>query len=120
MSQVSWTHALRQIVINCYKFHGRDDLLPTFTEEEEPTEAAQNKKAGGPAHLLNAATVVSIHGVRAGGLERKSARNNLWALKTNFFVRPIKEKPAYYSLPSYIVIMAGSTSLTRLTPLSYR
>merc|ERR1719278_173846 len=33
--QLSWTHALREIVINCYKFHGRDDLLPKFTEEEE-------------------------------------------------------------------------------------
>merc|ERR1719419_1903225 len=33
--QLSWTHALRDIVINCYKYHGRDDLLPKFTEEEE-------------------------------------------------------------------------------------
>ncbi|XP_059480633.1 DNA-binding protein P3A2-like isoform X3 [Neocloeon triangulifer] len=33
--KISWTHALRQIVINCYKFHGRDDLLPAFNEDEE-------------------------------------------------------------------------------------
>ncbi|XP_045481276.1 DNA-binding protein Ewg isoform X1 [Harmonia axyridis] len=33
--KISWTHALRQIVINCYKFHGREDLLPTFTEEDD-------------------------------------------------------------------------------------
>ena len=33
--QLSWTHALRDIVTNCYKFHGREDLLPRFTEEEE-------------------------------------------------------------------------------------
>lgn len=33
--QVSWTHALRQIVINCYKYHGREDLLPAFSEEED-------------------------------------------------------------------------------------
>ena len=32
---ISWTHALRDIVTNCYKFHGREDLLPKFTEEEE-------------------------------------------------------------------------------------
>ena len=32
--KVSWTHALRQIVINCYKYHGREDLLPVFNEEE--------------------------------------------------------------------------------------
>lgn len=33
--QISWTHALRQIVINCYKFHGREDLLPAFNEEDD-------------------------------------------------------------------------------------
>ncbi|KAI1285970.1 DNA-binding protein P3A2 [Halotydeus destructor] len=32
--KVSWTHALRQIVINCYKFHAREDLLPAFSEDE--------------------------------------------------------------------------------------
>ena len=32
--KVSWTHALRQIVINCYKYHGREDLLPVFNEED--------------------------------------------------------------------------------------
>jgi len=33
--QISWTHALREIVMNCYKYHGREDLLPVFNEEEE-------------------------------------------------------------------------------------
>merc|ERR1719330_2205269 len=33
--QISWTHALREIVLNCYKYHGREDLLPVFNEEEE-------------------------------------------------------------------------------------
>ncbi|XP_018350063.1 PREDICTED: DNA-binding protein P3A2 isoform X5 [Trachymyrmex septentrionalis] len=33
--QISWTHALRQIVINCYKYHGREDLLPAFSEDDE-------------------------------------------------------------------------------------
>ncbi|KYQ59374.1 DNA-binding protein Ewg [Trachymyrmex zeteki] len=33
--QISWTHALRQIVINCYKYHGREDLLPAFNEDDE-------------------------------------------------------------------------------------
>lgn len=32
---MSWTHALRQIVINCYKYHGREDLLPAFTEDDD-------------------------------------------------------------------------------------
>lgn len=33
--KVSWTHALRQIVTNCYKFHGREDLLPQFNEDDD-------------------------------------------------------------------------------------
>ncbi|XP_018316755.1 DNA-binding protein Ewg isoform X4 [Mycetomoellerius zeteki] len=33
--KISWTHALRQIVINCYKYHGREDLLPAFNEDDE-------------------------------------------------------------------------------------
>ncbi|XP_022115705.1 DNA-binding protein P3A2 isoform X2 [Pieris rapae] len=33
--KMSWTHALRQIVINCYKYHGREDLLPAFTEDDD-------------------------------------------------------------------------------------
>ncbi|XP_037900285.1 DNA-binding protein Ewg isoform X6 [Glossina fuscipes] len=33
--KISWTHALRKIVINCYKYHGREDLLPTFADEED-------------------------------------------------------------------------------------
>ncbi|KOC64763.1 DNA-binding protein Ewg [Habropoda laboriosa] len=33
--KISWTHALRQIVVNCYKFHGREDLLPAFSEEDD-------------------------------------------------------------------------------------
>ncbi|XP_055840768.1 DNA-binding protein Ewg isoform X2 [Episyrphus balteatus] len=33
--KISWTHALRKIVINCYKYHGREDLLPTFADEDD-------------------------------------------------------------------------------------
>ncbi|CAL8088750.1 unnamed protein product [Orchesella dallaii] len=36
--KVSWTHALRQIVINCYKYHGREDLLPVFSADAEETD----------------------------------------------------------------------------------
>lgn len=40
--QISWTRALRQIVINCYKYHGREDLLPTFNEEDEGKPIVNN------------------------------------------------------------------------------
>ena len=67
--QVSWTHALRQIVTNCYKFHGREDLLPQFNEEDE--QHAANDKAEHKSHssaivqqnhsrASSTATVVSI------------------------------------------------------------
>ncbi|XP_011187559.1 DNA-binding protein Ewg isoform X3 [Zeugodacus cucurbitae] len=36
--RISWTHALRKIVINCYKYHGREDLLPTFADDEDKIE----------------------------------------------------------------------------------
>ncbi|CAI9721969.1 Hypothetical predicted protein [Octopus vulgaris] len=39
--KVSWTHALRQIVKNCYKYHGREDLLPEFTEENPASPPQQ-------------------------------------------------------------------------------
>lgn len=43
--KVSWTHALRQIVINCYKYHGREDLLPAFSEDEDKnTNSNQTKE----------------------------------------------------------------------------
>lgn len=35
--KVSWTHALRQIVKNCYKHHGREDLLPEYADENPAT-----------------------------------------------------------------------------------
>ena len=35
---MSWTEALRTIVKNCYKHHGRDDLLQVFMEDN-PTAA---------------------------------------------------------------------------------
>ncbi|XP_063375519.1 DNA-binding protein Ewg [Cydia amplana] len=56
--KMSWTHALRQIVINCYKYHGREDLLPAFTEDDDqkPTQpisacmpsASSNSSRGSP------------------------------------------------------------------------
>jgi len=44
--QISWTHALREIVINCYKYHGRDDLLPKFSEEEDLKRVQQVSNYG--------------------------------------------------------------------------
>ena len=59
--KVSWTHALRQIVINCYKYHGREDLLPVFNEDEaaQGNPGGDNPGVGGPAHGVNPAQQTS-------------------------------------------------------------
>ncbi|KAJ8736012.1 hypothetical protein PYW08_006668 [Mythimna loreyi] len=49
--KMSWTHALRQIVINCYKYHGREDLLPAFTEDDEKGPPTQPMSQYAPAML---------------------------------------------------------------------
>ncbi|CAH2007881.1 unnamed protein product [Acanthoscelides obtectus] len=54
--KISWTHALRQIVINCYKFHGREDLLPAFTEEDEKANAAATANANYTPTVLHTIT----------------------------------------------------------------
>lgn len=43
--QVSWTEALRTIVKNCYKNHGREDLLHIFNDEGTSTQQAQPQYA---------------------------------------------------------------------------
>lgn len=47
--RISWTTTLREIVTNCYKYHGREDLLPIFDEEEEETEGGQGESNGNSA-----------------------------------------------------------------------
>ncbi|CAH0592775.1 unnamed protein product [Chrysodeixis includens] len=49
--KMSWTHALRQIVINCYKYHGREDLLPAFTDDDDKGPVTQTMAQYAPAVL---------------------------------------------------------------------
>lgn len=48
---------MRQIVINCYKYHGREDLLPAFTEEDEKANAA----ATANANVSSSVGVLKMH-----------------------------------------------------------
>lgn len=51
--KISWTHALRQIVSNCYEYHGRQDLLPTSSPEEDDknkTETNGHNHQGSNTH----------------------------------------------------------------------
>jgi nuclear respiratory factor 1 len=44
---VSWTEALRTIVKNCYKHHGREDLLHVFSDETSLSSAPQTMHFSG-------------------------------------------------------------------------
>jgi hypothetical protein len=46
--KISWTHALREIVVNCYKFHQREDLLPAFSEEDAAAAAEEEVEGHAP------------------------------------------------------------------------
>lgn len=44
-------------MINCYKYHGREDLLPAFTEEDEKANAA----ATANANVSSSVGVLKMH-----------------------------------------------------------
>ncbi|XP_078470520.1 nuclear respiratory factor 1-like [Lampetra fluviatilis] len=54
--RVSWTHALRTVVKNCYKHHGREDLLYAFDESALATLTTPHG-AGAASHTLTAQLV---------------------------------------------------------------
>lgn len=86
--QISWTHALRKIVVNCYKFHGREDLLPAFTEDDEKA----NQLATG--------------GTSTGGTSVTSSNVSVWLTISGVGLL----RMAVYSLyhprltPSYVIV----------------
>ncbi|KAK9975906.1 hypothetical protein ABG768_021134 [Culter alburnus] len=55
--RVSWTQALRTIVKNCYKQHGREDLLYAF-EDQVTTQQVATTATHSIAHLVPSQTVV--------------------------------------------------------------
>ncbi|XP_045068644.1 nuclear respiratory factor 1 isoform X7 [Coregonus clupeaformis] len=55
--RVSWTQALRTIVKNCYKQHGREDLLYAF-EDQVPQHTAMTTATHNITHLVPSQTVV--------------------------------------------------------------
>ncbi|XP_038594831.1 nuclear respiratory factor 1 isoform X3 [Micropterus salmoides] len=58
--RVSWTQALRTIVKNCYKQHGREDLLYAFEDQQitTATTTQHHLTAQNIAHLVPSQTVV--------------------------------------------------------------
>ncbi|XP_044740016.1 DNA-binding protein Ewg-like [Chrysoperla carnea] len=62
--KISYSNALRQIVINCYKYHGREDLLPAFSEEDERANSAAtaNANMGGNTYSVVLQTITNPDG----------------------------------------------------------
>ncbi|XP_058060548.1 DNA-binding protein Ewg isoform X3 [Anopheles bellator] len=58
--KISWTHALRKIVINCYKYHGREDLLPAFSEEDEKANAIATASSNVDVMKIENGSVVTV------------------------------------------------------------
>lgn len=56
--QVSWTQALRTIVKNCYKQHGREDLLYAFEDQQITPQQVAAAATHSIAHLVPSQTVV--------------------------------------------------------------
>lgn len=49
---------MRQIVINCYKYHGREDLLPVFTEEDDQPKSVNISSPGSNSPPSNSTPVL--------------------------------------------------------------
>jgi len=60
LPKVSWTQALRAIVKNCYKQHGREDLLYAFEDHITTTTTTHHHMTTAQtiAHLVPQQTVV--------------------------------------------------------------
>lgn len=56
--KISWTHALRQIVSNCYEYHGRQDLLPTSSDEDDKNKTNTNGTSS--SHGISANQINSV------------------------------------------------------------
>ncbi|XP_023234412.1 DNA-binding protein P3A2-like isoform X1 [Centruroides sculpturatus] len=69
--KVSWTHALREIVINCYKYHGREDLLPAFTEDDDKdkVKAAIHARGITTSGACGTASSVAVDSALAAGAQ---------------------------------------------------
>jgi len=73
--RISWTTTLRQIVTNCYKYHGRDDLLPSFDESEE-SSACQEQDGSGGRRTASGGEGVRSSGRLTSGLANRVGRDS--------------------------------------------
>lgn len=70
--KISWTHALRQIVLNCYTFHGRQDLLPADDDDKNKSNSNGNILGGDSNNL----SVVQFENQPNNGNNNNNSNNN--------------------------------------------
>lgn len=58
---------MRQIVINCYKFHGREDLLPAFSEDDDKNDHKDGQSAPKEKVKIRTVTHPNISVASMGG-----------------------------------------------------
>ncbi|XP_049285701.1 DNA-binding protein Ewg isoform X6 [Anopheles funestus] len=73
--KISWTHALRKIVINCYKYHGREDLLPAFSEEDEKANAIATASSNVDVMKIENGSVVTVGPAGSGNTTTATITN---------------------------------------------
>ncbi|XP_053660700.1 DNA-binding protein Ewg [Anopheles marshallii] len=73
--KISWTHALRKIVINCYKYHGREDLLPAFSEEDEKANAIATASSNVDVMKIENGSVVTVGSAGSGNTTTATITN---------------------------------------------
>lgn len=83
--KVSWTHALRQIVINCYRYHGREDLLPAFSEEEDKEKV----KALAATHVQVSAVVNAVATTASSTVAGAVTAESLTTAQGTLYTSPI-------------------------------
>lgn len=88
LHQVSWTQALRTIVKNCYKQHGREDLLYAFEDQQVTTVATTQHHlttTQSIAHLVPSQTVVQTINNPDGTVSLIQVCFSHWMLIFSFF-----------------------------------
>ncbi|XP_030378355.1 DNA-binding protein Ewg [Scaptodrosophila lebanonensis] len=106
--KISWTHALRKIVINCYKYHGREDLLPTFADDEDKVNAliSQSGDEDEDMELSNTATIQTVQTVTPATATTSNQPQQVNVVKINSAGTVITTHTAQSNTPAPTIIQS--------------
>lgn len=100
--QLSWTDALRQIIVNCYVHHGRLDLLPEFSQAQQMQQQQQQMQQQQQSQETSQASVSGNETDNSGVISTSASHSqppNL--LSTNNQQVNIYNYNTYYSIQSF-------------------